>query len=71
MRKIDIEAERVFENRKAIGEPVRAKQSKYYWATEIPTRAHNDLTFGEIKGKNILFKVILMGASQEKNNLKY
>ena len=54
MRKIDLEAERQYENRKAVGESPREAQSKFYWATKIPTDAHNQLTFSEISGKRVL-----------------
>ena len=54
MRNIDLENERDFENRKAIGEPVRAKQSKYYWATSIPTQRHKEETLKAIKGAEVL-----------------
>lgn len=53
MRKIDLENERSFENRKASGE-VRSAQSKFYWAVRIPKARHNQTTFEAIKGKNIL-----------------
>ena len=54
MRNIDLENEREIENRKAIGEPVRAKQSKYYWATSIPTQRHKEETLKAIKGAEVL-----------------
>ena len=54
MRKIDLEAERLYENRKAVGESPRAAQSKFYWATEIQTTEHDELTFKEISGKVVL-----------------
>ena len=54
MRKIDLEAERIFENRKALGEDVRASQNKFYWATDLDTEAHKEETFKVIKNKNIL-----------------
>ena len=54
MRKIDTEAERIFENRKATGESPRDAQSKFYWVTQISIDAHNELTFREIKGKDVL-----------------
>ena len=54
MRKIDLDGERAFENRKASGEMVREAQSKYYWATEIPTSSHIELTNLEIRGKSVL-----------------
>ncbi len=40
MREIDLENEKNFENRKAYGEQVRANQSKFYWATSIPTKKY-------------------------------
>ena len=54
LRKIDLEAEKQYENRKAVGESPRVAQSKFYWATKIPTDAHNQLTFSEISGKRVL-----------------
>ena len=54
MREIDTEAERLFENRKATGESPRKAQSKFYWATQIPIDAHDELTFTAIKGKEVL-----------------
>ena len=54
MRKIDLDGERAFENRKASGEMVREAQSKYYWATEIPTSSHIELTNLEIRGRSVL-----------------
>lgn len=54
MRKISLEDERNFENRKASGEDVRAAQSKFYWATSLPTQRHNAQTFKAIQGKNVL-----------------
>tara|TARA_Y100000746_G_C15441145_1_gene422948 strand:- start:169 stop:891 length:723 start_codon:yes stop_codon:yes gene_type:complete len=54
MRKIDIEAERVFENRKALGEDIRAAQNKFYWATDIDTKAHKEDTLKAINNKDIL-----------------
>ena len=54
MRKIDLDGERTFENRKASGEMVREAQSKFYWATEIPTSSHIELTNLEIRGKSVL-----------------
>ena len=54
MRKIDLEAEREFENRRAKGGDMRKNQSKYYWATAIPIRRHNLETFKKITDKRIL-----------------
>ena len=54
MRRIDLEAEASFENRKAAGEAVRSKQDKFYWATELPTNAHRALTLSVIKNHHVL-----------------
>ena len=54
MRKIDLDAERIFENRKALGEDVRASQNKFYWATDLETDSHKRDTFKLIKNKDIL-----------------
>ena len=54
MRNIDLENEKNFENRKASGEKVRAKQSKFYWATSIPIEKHKEETFKVIKGSKVL-----------------
>lgn len=54
MRKINLEAEAKFENRKASGENIRSSQSKFYWATSIPIRKHKELTYDVIKGKFVL-----------------
>lgn len=54
LRKIDLEAERQYENLKAVGESPRAAQSKFYWASQTATDAHNELTFLTISGKKVL-----------------
>lgn len=54
MRNIDLETEKNFENRKASGEQVRAKQSKFYWATFLPTEKHKEETFRTIEGSEVL-----------------
>ena len=54
MRKINLEREREFENKKARGGDARKSQNKYYWATDIPTIRHNLNTFKIIKDKRIL-----------------
>lgn len=54
MRKIDLEAEREFENRKALGEDLRGKQKKFYWAIESALAQHNDAVLSEIKDKYVL-----------------
>lgn len=54
MRKIDLEAERKFENLKTNDSMVRHSQSKFYWATQLDTESHNEKTFHKIAGKVIL-----------------
>lgn len=54
MRKINLLAERDFENRKASGEPVRWKQSKFYWATNNSIEEHKGATNFAIKDKHVL-----------------
>lgn len=54
LRNIDLENEKNFENRKAGGEPVRAKQLKFYWATFISTERHKKETLNIIKNSNVL-----------------
>lgn len=54
MRNIDLENEKNFENRKASGEQVRAKQSKFYWATFLPTEKHNEQALKAIQGSDVL-----------------
>ena len=54
MRRIDLEAEREFENLKTNDGMVRNAQSKFYWATDLDTQFHIDLTNEKISGKNVL-----------------
>ena len=54
MRKIDLNKERIFENKKQGNKNVRNNQNKFYWATEIPKRKHNFKTYNKISGKEIL-----------------
>ncbi len=54
MRKINLDKEREFENRKAKGGDARKSQSKFYWASNIPIKRHNSNTFKKIKDKKIL-----------------
>ncbi|MDC0994061.1 class I SAM-dependent methyltransferase [bacterium] len=54
MRKINLDAERIFENRKSLGEDVRSAQSKYYWATQLPIESHKQATLSIIMNKNVL-----------------
>ena len=54
MRKIDLSKEASFENRKQTQKNIRNKQSKYYWATQIPNDNHNLMTYKKIKNKKIL-----------------
>lgn len=53
-RKIDIESERIYENRKVNGEDIRIKQSKYYWATAPMINQFNEKTFLTIINKSVL-----------------
>ena len=50
MRSIDLDKEREYENSKILSDEVRKEQSKYYWATEIPTKEHIEQTYSEING---------------------
>ena len=54
MRKINLEHERNFENKKASGEPIRAAQSKYYWATSLPEIQHREKTYEKINDRDVL-----------------
>jgi SAM-dependent methyltransferase len=54
MREIDIDAERRFENEKALGGDARANQSKFYWATVIETEKHIKLINLSIREKIVL-----------------
>lgn len=48
MRSIDLEKEREYENSKTLSDDVRKNQGKYYWATEIPTKEHQEQTYAAI-----------------------
>jgi SAM-dependent methyltransferase len=54
MRKINLKNEKSFENRKYLGLDIRIAQSKYYWATQIPTDAHKTATLSKITNKKVL-----------------
>lgn len=54
MREIDLEAERRFENEKALGGESRIHQSKFYWATALEINQHNQKVFRSIEGKSVL-----------------
>ena len=54
MRKINLEAERKFENKKTLDQNIRAAQSKYYWATNIDTNGHKLDTLKFITDKVVL-----------------
>lgn len=54
MRKINIEAERAYENLKVSAGDVRANQSKYYWATAPYIDEFNSKVMQRIGDKNIL-----------------
>ncbi len=54
MRKIDLEAERRYENEKATGNSPRRALSKFYWATRLPLNQHFENTYRSISGKDVL-----------------
>ena len=54
MRKINFKFEKDFENKKQSEQNIRSKQSKFYWATSLPTENHKKITCKVIKNKNIL-----------------
>jgi len=54
VRKINIDNERQFENRKVLEGDVRAAQSKYYWATMLKVEQFNSTVAKLISGKQIL-----------------
>ena len=54
MRPIDLAAERMYENRKAAGEDLRAAQSKFYWAVALAMHAHDNEAFKTISNKVVL-----------------
>lgn len=54
MRNIDLANEKNFENRMAGGEQVRANQSKFYWATHLPTHKHKEETSRAIEVSRVL-----------------
>lgn len=54
MRKINLLEERDFKNRKVSGEPVRWKQSKFYWGTNISIEEHKNAINFAIKDKHVL-----------------
>ncbi len=53
MKKIDIEAERLFENSKVEDENVRKEQQKFYWSVELFINRHNQLVADSIKGLSV------------------
>lgn len=53
-RDIDLEAERVFENKKVDDEELRAAQSKYYWAVRLETDGHDERSCEVMRGRNVL-----------------
>ena len=54
MRKINLKAERDFENAKARGDYSRDAQGKFYWATKLSRHDHNKSILKKISGKKIL-----------------
>lgn len=53
-RKIDLEAERNFENQKVAGDNPRRKMSKYYWSIQLYIDQHNTLIEKGVNGKSVL-----------------
>lgn len=53
-RRIDINAERLFENKKVTGQNPRAKQSKFYWATSPAAKAFEAQVLERMNGKRVL-----------------
>ncbi len=54
MRKIDLDEERLFENKKQLDKNTRKSQSKFYWAVEIPSKKHDSMTYEKITDKKVL-----------------
>lgn len=54
MRKINLDAERLFENEKALGGDARASQSKFYWATGLDIEEYSEKVFAVIQNKKVL-----------------
>lgn len=54
MRAIDLDLEREFENSKVHDAGVRARQSKYYWATALSQHQHEALVHKMIAGRQVL-----------------
>ncbi len=67
-KKIDLEAERLFENEKVKNGQARAKQSKFYWATELAREAHNRKLHAACVKKNILEIGCSVGRNAERLN---
>ena len=53
-RKIDLQAEKNFENKRARGGDIRKNQEKFYYATSIPINRYQKQTFKKISNKIIL-----------------
>lgn len=53
-RIIDLESERLFENKKTTEKDIRENQSKFYWATSLSISAHDKKTYQYIDQKDIL-----------------
>ena len=54
MRKIDLEKEKSFENKKVLGSGVRRHQSKYYWAVDIALQRHHARVLNNTPNKLVL-----------------
>ena len=66
-RKIDINAEKQYENMKVLSGNVRAAQGKFYWATEKYIKEHHKIVCKSIEGLSGLE----IGCSSGKDALKY
>ena len=67
MRKIDLEAEKNFENKKINFKNTRIRQEKYYWATQLSIDSHEELTFRKINNK----RVLEIGCSNGNSAIRY
>ena len=54
MREINLDLEREYENKKALGSNIRKNQDKYYWSTQIPLKIHERNSYRAIVGKSVL-----------------
>ncbi|MEO0343075.1 MAG: class I SAM-dependent methyltransferase [Pseudomonadota bacterium] len=67
MRNIDIDQERAFENQKVTDGSPRKSQSRFYWAVDLPTKAHFDRSLARIRG----LKALEVGCSSGEDAVLY